>query len=408
MSRAVLVALAILWTTIEATNAVSPTVRCKDVPAASDAPGSITVQLCEGASFHVRGMHPEAVVRGRVVGAAAVELVFAAGVASFNTPAGNYTVFIELQYARLDPEAIWDTSPVGVTLVEGFEFWHLSDTTNPAMLPCESGPAVFRGGHWVARVPPRYGRKAIGDGAPAAVFVPRNCTVPDVPTTELRGACFFGDSHMRHLHNEWSGALEATATESVTVRSVQVSNASAYVDDPYGECFAGNMPFGTTGRHASRVHTLLHWQSRCKPSLPCSVALVGFGQWFVSHAVRSPRAPRLTASAFAARAVQAMRSASASYPHAVWLTTHPLGEGWDSLYTQPPGEWRTDGVMRAYNDAAAQAVGGAGFTVYDVFGMANVLHDLSYDGSHYKAPVEREIARLVAHAALPRLSRVTV
>lgn len=376
---------------------------CVSVPRLAES-SHVFVHLCNGTTFAVTApeLDPLAVIRGRVNGTAVAELVFEressqpVWAARLAVPAGAYTAFVELQYERLDPENIWGSTPVNVPLVRGFAFVHPGDV--PASAACTS----FFEGHWlVDELPAQYGAAVTTE----AVFVPRGCPLRK-ELDPLPGACFFGDSHMRHLHDEWAGVLESEPLERGTVRAVAHSAVSAYVDDPYGECFAGNMPFGTTGRFASRVHTLLHWRSRCQPARSCSVVLLGFGQWFVSHAIgdHAARAPHLSASAYAARVVEALRSANQSYPHVVWLTSHPLGERWPSMYTRPPTEWRTDGVLRAYNRAAALAAADAGFEVYDLFGMSNAVHDLTYDGSHYKAPVEREIARMVAAAARSYLS----
>ena len=80
----------------------------------------------------------------------------------------------------------------------------------------------------------------------------------------------------------------------------------------------------------------------------------------------------------------------------IWLTTHPTGEK-PRMYSVPPTEWRTDVVFRAYNEAAIEVMNEMDFEYVDVFRVANVLHDLSYDGNHYKIPVEREVARIIFH-----------
>ncbi len=56
--------------------------------------------------------------------------------------------------------------------------------------------------------------------------------------------------------------------------------------------------------------------------------------------------------------------------------------------------WCLQLTMRAAATAAARE---AGFEVIDIFGPADVVHDLSYDGGHYKAPVERELIRTLLH-----------
>ena len=68
------------------------------------------------------------------------------------------------------------------------------------------------------------------------------------------------------------------------------------------------------------------------------------------------------------------------------------------MATSPPDEWRTDVVLRLYNEAAVKELEAINFEYIDVFRIANVLHDLTYDGSHFKAPVEREVARVIFHS----------
>lgn len=379
---------------------VRAALACVTVPVVNT--GAALVYLCND-TFHVAAPELDelAVIRGRVNCTAVAELVFAKvegypiWEARLVAPAGPYFAYVELQYERLDPQDVFGSTPVRVPLVLDHRFEH-GGSVRAGGDRCERDGSLFaRGGYWLASpVTARYG---VQDAA-RAVYVPAGCALPDAPRRPL-GVCFFGDSHVRHLYDEWTGALESLPEAEGTVRAVAESKTSSYVDDPYGECFGGGMPLGTTGRHASRVHTLLSWRSRCRPANECSVALLGFGQWFVSHAIGdSSRAPRVSAYAYAARVVEALRKANESHARVVWLTTHPLGERWPSMYTRPPTEWRTDGVLRAYNRAAARAAAGSGFEVFDLFGMANAVHDLTYDGSHYKAPVEWEIVRMVAHA----------
>jgi hypothetical protein len=400
--------------------ALSVASACADLPCARV---PARVQLC-GSELRVWSprLGELSVVRGRAAAPGAVQellLLRARGgawwSAPLHAPAGNYSAYVGLQYKALDPEDAWRASHTDAILADGCAFWHPGEAAREEdARPCPRSPALFaRSGFWEASVEsPRYSRGARLLGARNATYVPRGCALPrgrDGPSPP--GACFFGDSQTRHLHNQWCGAPAAARRlprNNETVRAVEECGASAYVDNPYGECFAGAMPWGTTGRMASRSNVLARWRTRCRPSLPCAVAFLNFGQWLVSHAIgEHARAQRLRASEYAERAVKAMRVASETHPCAVWLTTHPLGEGWASLYGLEPRELRTDGVLRAYNSAAARAVAAAGFEVYDVFGVANALHDWSYDGSHYCAPVEAEIARLVGWAAAPLLDAKT-
>ena len=39
-----------------------------------------------------------------------------------------------------------------------------------------------------------------------------------------------------------------------------------------------------------------------------------------------------------------------------------------------------------------------GFEYIDIFEIANVVHDVSYDGAHYIHAVEREIIRIILHS----------
>ena len=85
-----------------------------------------------------------------------------------------------------------------------------------------------------------------------------------------------------------------------------------------------------------------------------------------------------------------------------WLTTHPHGET-DDLYSPYNSstsikDWRSDIVLRYYNEAARRVCRKIGTEFIEVFEVANSLHDLSFDGAHYNGPIERQIARTVMHA----------
>ena len=79
-----------------------------------------------------------------------------------------------------------------------------------------------------------------------------------------------------------------------------------------------------------------------------------------------------------------------------WLTTHPNPDKFN-MYEDPPGDWRTPELLEAYNNIAKRVASKLNVSVIDVYNVAAVVNDISYDAMHYKAPVGREIAKIVLH-----------
>ena len=83
-------------------------------------------------------------------------------------------------------------------------------------------------------------------------------------------------------------------------------------------------------------------------------------------------------------------------PRIFWATTHPHGftrnvaSGYDA---------RDSSTLREYAKASMQVAASVGIRYIDIHGMADALHDLSYDGAHFGAPVEPAIAKYVLTCA---------
>ena len=138
----------------------------------------------------------------------------------------------------------------------------------------------------------------------------------------------------------------------------------------------------------------------------CDVVVLNFGQWAASgdSGLLPPEPPRTSpwsedryeravADVLAEAQAAVSRSASARL---LWATTHPHGI---SARVAASQDWRTPHVLRLYARASARAAASLGVPVIDAYNIGAALHDLSYDGAHYAAPVESEIARAVHDCA---------
>ena len=79
-------------------------------------------------------------------------------------------------------------------------------------------------------------------------------------------------------------------------------------------------------------------------------------------------------------------------------TDHSVGARYFFVSCNPQREWRNDIVLKDYNEATVELCQRYGYEYIDIFRVSNAVHDLAYDGSHYKSPVEREIVRVILHS----------
>ena len=76
------------------------------------------------------------------------------------------------------------------------------------------------------------------------------------------------------------------------------------------------------------------------------------------------------------------------------MTTHPFGDQ-SLLYDEKRTDWRTSYMLSQYASESMKVANALGIHALDIFHMSNVVHDLTYDSHHFKAPVENEIANAV-------------
>jgi hypothetical protein len=130
----------------------------------------------------------------------------------------------------------------------------------------------------------------------------------------------------------------------------------------------------------------------------CSTAFVNFGQWALSYASGKDGRP-YTVAEFGA-AVDELLALLPQFVH-----QHRKRVWWTSINAFPHGynvaehrDWRWLVPLRLFNAVASARVTAAGLRTVDFSDVAYTLSELSYDMAHYKAPVERQRARLLLHA----------
>ena len=194
---------------------------------------------------------------------------------------------------------------------------------------------------------------------------------------ELMSVAVFGDSQARHLGSALSDLFHAKHQFLDNNMTSTVCDKS-FLPSPMVQVFIDNWGY-----------LLLDPKTVLAPELlSCSIFLMNFGQW--QAAWRDGYAWPVSRYSKAVRIyLLSMRSRFAT-KRLIWLTVNPFPDT-PSMYMIPPKEWRSQEVLRAYNDAAIKVANELKFEYIDTFKHANGLHDLSYDGAHFKAPLLREV-----------------
>jgi hypothetical protein len=196
-----------------------------------------------------------------------------------------------------------------------------------------------------------------------------------------RRVCFFGDSQMRHLFNNFilfTADYGVRPVESAT-KAVMPSAVHTYVEKVW------------TGFDAERTEELVLNRS-------CTDAVVNVGQWPAGWPEGYPWPFEMYESNVRSdmefmRTVLSDRLGLRVY----WISTNPTGymdvHG-RSLFGPDALDWRHDAVIDKYNRLAlhqAQDVGGVEFI--DMGPIVRPLGDLPYDGAHYAGIVGDAMAR---------------
>eukprot|EP00607_Mallomonas_marina_P002159 CAMPEP_0182436784 /NCGR_PEP_ID=MMETSP1167-20130531/83579_1 /TAXON_ID=2988 /ORGANISM="Mallomonas Sp, Strain CCMP3275" /LENGTH=298 /DNA_ID=CAMNT_0024629323 /DNA_START=417 /DNA_END=1313 /DNA_ORIENTATION=- len=189
--------------------------------------------------------------------------------------------------------------------------------------------------------------------------------------------CSFGDSSMRHIHNSLDTLYDDRDNffywaASKKEKGIKTSSFANFSYDEWGACFRNS--------------------KKCRHRRPmnCEYVLINIGSWQAYYSF-SPEE-----YGYAVAEMLVLGKQRVAPRKLLWITTHPNGDMLQS-YAQPPKELRTHSLLSRYNDLARELCRNHSVDFIDVYNVASVLSDLSYDGFHYKLPVEREVARVVAH-----------
>jgi hypothetical protein len=243
---------------------------------------------------------------------------------------------------------------------------------------------------------------------------PRGKLLPDD-----RRVCFFGDSQMRHLFNNFvmaTSAYAAAPVESAT-KAVMPSDGHTYVVKRCTVLTSTDVR-SLFARHDSLAHSLTRSLAmRYAPrsftgagfgdeegaeiaidSLSCTDIVANMGQWPAGWPEGRPWsfAEYDTAVRGDVDELRAMSATLGVRPERVfWVSTNPYGYldvHERSLYGNEAADWRWDGVIDGYNEIARAVTTAGGITYVDLSGIVKPLADLPYDGAHYAGIVGNELS----------------
>lgn len=339
------------------------------------------------------------VLEGRVVGASTQALDGNGTTLRFTgLPPGEYALFVSLAYLDFDSSRPQSGAPSQQLLFT-------ARVTIPAWPAPPISDCDCRGrGTWVLPDTPARGALARGwlvqddsvDAARQLAGGQLRCSTPGVASA-LR-LCVVGDSQGRHLaaalRTLRAGEPPDVASTSLTDREVRVGHGVRYWETIFGTC-------------QDRADRPSDAEAGCwqDARATCDVVLLNFGQWPASG--DTGQLPPLPGSgppwsvpryeaAVAELLADARAALGSGASRLLWVTTHPHGF---TPRVAAGRDWRSGAVLREYARASIRAAERLGVSWADVHSMADVLRDLSYDGAHYKAPVESEIARALQHCA---------
>jgi len=192
--------------------------------------------------------------------------------------------------------------------------------------------------------------------------------------------CFVGDSHMRHL----SGMIQSIFTHDKSAFAAPIN----YTTD--------RTIVNTGTRHFIEDQ----WAEMDFKVEKCDSIFIGFGQWQISF-VR--RVDNLSPKDYAVMVNQTLWAYATRFPNSklYFMGTFPLCQN-TRVYLKPTIDFRTDILLREMNTAGMKAcnhikheIGAIRMSCMNLFEMGNVVRDLAYDLSHFKAPVGLQMALAV-------------
>ncbi len=338
--------------------------------------------------------------RGRIVGSAIQGIDFkkmdrnndATFVAKYNLPPGAYSVHVDLRYDDFDINSYYNSTIYSINPVFQFNFTLPSKVCKRDISHIDGYWTTFNGNHPV--IPPHFllgAQPNLTMLSEELRFILVDCALADDAFLRRMAMkhrmAIFGDSQNRHLTTSLVELIDDTSFKylNITQRTDKTIHSDEFVTfiyDPFAHCFLGE--------HNDYNETCPHTFSNI--TRECDILLLNFGQWQIGW----PSNPPWNITHYLDKVHTVMARANAMFPskRIVWLTIHPHGE----IYEYHKNEFRNDIVLKEYNNAAVELCRRYGYEYVDVFRHANALHDLTYDGAHYKIPVEREIVRILLHS----------
>ena len=197
-----------------------------------------------------------------------------------------------------------------------------------------------------------------------------------------RRACFFGDSQMRHLFNNFVMAMSGYA-------AVPVASAEKEVMPSDRHSYAVKRWAGFDREEGAVIAI---------DSMSCTDIVVNMGQWPAGWPEGRPWS-FLEYEVGVRSDLEELRALAARLDvlpkRLYWLSTNPHGYmdmNGRSMYGPDAVEWRWDAVVDGYNGIARAAALASGIKYVDVSGIVKPLADLPYDGAHYAGIVGDEMA----------------
>ncbi len=339
--------------------------------------------------------------RGRIVGSSIQNLNFErlnnnnnnnnnTFIATYHLPAGDFIAHVDLRYDDFDIDSFYNSTIYSFNPIFQFNFTLPSKICKRNLSDIDSYWTTFKGSHPI--LPPQFmlgAQPNVSKLSEELRLTFADCTVAADAflrnSVRIHPISIIGDSQGRHLTTAMVEFIDDMKFYYASIRTDKTDHSNKYIKlvyDPYSYCFLGER----------NEHHLTCPKSFSNFTSHSDILLLNFGQWQIGWTSKPP----WTLSRYLEKVHKTMARATSLFPskRVIWLTMHPYGE----FYDNPQREWRNDIVLKDYNEATVELCQRYGYEYIDIFRVSNVVHDLAYDGSHYKSPVEREIVRVILHS----------
>ena len=291
----------------------------------------------------------------------------------------NETYFYQLVSEDLEVGHL--TGKVPTVTEEQPRRWILRDDELVDVLRCTRKPDAPS---WCTEMPDRIWNRYF-----AAWYIPPPPHELDKEALELVGraprtklgedqrVCFFGDSQMRHLFNNFVMATSDYKAMPVVSAEKEVMPSDRH---KYFQKRWSGFDFGE------------------QEVSDCTDVVVNMGQWPAGWPEGRPWSFLEYSEGVRAdmEDLQALSQRLGIHPRRLyWLSTNPYGYmdvNGRSIYGPNAVEWRWDGVVDNYNRLARSVAEASGIQYLDISSIAKPLSDLPYDGAHYAGIVGDEMA----------------